>query len=511
MGESVQVLWREKVKSEWKVAFFTAIIMGFLIHAYKFLNTLPNHDSLYNYYSDQNMLASGRWLLSIVCGLSSYFDLPWIIGLLSLVFLGLTTVVIVEIFQVKNPILIGIIGGLLVAFPSITETFFFGFTADGYFLAMLLASLAVAFSSFRDKKKWHVVIATICVCCACGIYQSYVSYAMLLAICYFLWILLSTECTMKECFKWIGRQLIIYVGGLTSFYVIWKICMMVQNVQANSNQGVDQLQLSLSTVLSAIPQSIYNMVFFFLEWNVMENGWTLYGILNVIFLVCFAILFVVVIYKSMLWKRKGNLLLVFLCVVAIPFVASMWCFATPSIQYRPMMLAGVVFLYILFAILANNYLTNKMSTIVGFLLAFIIFNNGIIANISYFYMNKSYEATYAVGQEMVERIHVLDVEKKEIAVIGSRLKDVSLDNTAHGKKIHMLGQLLESDMLFDDAHVVNFLKNTFDEDICSVESEILETLKDSKEVKEMGVWPSSDSVKEIDGTIVIKISETNEE
>ena len=39
-------------------------------------------------------------------------------------------------------ILIGIIDGLLVAFPSITETFFFEFTADGYFLAMLLATLA---------------------------------------------------------------------------------------------------------------------------------------------------------------------------------------------------------------------------------------------------------------------------------------------------------------------------------------------------------------------------------
>lgn len=511
MGKSVQLLWNEKVKREWKIAFFTTVIMGFLIHAYKFLNTLPNHDSLYNYYSDQNMLASGRWLLSIVCGASSYFDLPWVIGLLSLVFLGLTVVVIVEIFQVKNPILMGIIGGLLVAFPSITETFFFGFTADGYFIAMLLATLAVAFSTFHDKNKWHVGIAMICVCCACGIYQSYVSFAMLLAIGYFIWILLSTECTVKEYLRWIGKQIIIYVGGLASFYVIWKMCMLVQNVQVNSNQGIDQLQLSFATILSAIPQSIYNMVFFFLEWNVMENGWTLYGILNVIFLVCLAILFVIVICKQRLWERRINMLLVLVCVVAIPFVACIWCFVTPSIQYRPMMLAGLVFLYILFAILAEEYLSSKMSTIVGMLLAIIIFNNSIVANISYFYMNKSYEATYAVGQEMIGRIHMLDSETKKIAIIGNRLKDVSLDSTAHGKKIHMLGQLLESDMLFDDAHVVNFLKNTFDENICTVGDKTLRNLEDSKEVKEMGIWPASDSVKVIDETIVIKISETNEE
>ena len=35
-----------------KMAFLSTTIIGLLIHIYKFTNTLPNHDSVYNYYSD---------------------------------------------------------------------------------------------------------------------------------------------------------------------------------------------------------------------------------------------------------------------------------------------------------------------------------------------------------------------------------------------------------------------------------------------------------------------------
>ena len=99
MGENIIRFYREKVKKEWKIAFFSAVIIGFLVHTYKFTNYFPNHDGLFNFWSTQNMVASGRWFLAPACALSSCFDLPWIVGIFSVMFMALTAVFLTEIFE----------------------------------------------------------------------------------------------------------------------------------------------------------------------------------------------------------------------------------------------------------------------------------------------------------------------------------------------------------------------------------------------------------------------------
>jgi hypothetical protein len=508
----IQIInYLKHVKKEWKWAFISTCIMGFLIHIYKFTNTLPNHDSLYNYYSDQNAIASGRWFLSIVCGITSYFDLPWIIGIFSVFLLALTTVIIVDLYKVENPFVIGLISGIIVSFPSITETFFFEFTADGYYVAMLLATLAVRLSTFQNRKKKNIIISILLICFSCGIYQSYVSFAMILAICYLIWTLLEFEYETIDYLKWIAQQLVIYISGLGAYYLIWKIGLIIQVVQINNNQGLGEMSLSINTIISAISGTIESILFFLLEWNVFSHGWTLYGILNVIFIVTLLGILLTSVRKTKLYNNKIKTLLLVISIAVIPFVACMYRFVTTGISYRPMMLMSLVNVYILSALLADKYCKEKISNAVGLLLAIIIFNNAIIANISYFYMNKSYEATYATGLEIVERIHMLDADTNEMIVIGNRDAEVSLDNTEHGQRIHMLGQLLESDMLYDQAHLVNFIHNTFDESICSADAGKMQEISKSVAVKEMGIWPASNSVSVIDNVIVIKFSEEDDE
>ena len=106
MGEGLIRFYHTKIKREWKMAFAVAFFCGLLIHIYKFTNTLPGHDSLFNVYSSQNMAKSGRWFLAIACGFSSYFDLPWIDGLFSLFWIAVTAVLIVDLFRMENPVLI---------------------------------------------------------------------------------------------------------------------------------------------------------------------------------------------------------------------------------------------------------------------------------------------------------------------------------------------------------------------------------------------------------------------
>ena len=149
MGMKLIMLYN-RIRKEWKLAFFSALIIGMLAHIYKFTNTLPNHDALYNMYSNQNMIRSGRWLLTPACIISSYFDLPWITGFLAIVFLGLSAVVLVELFELDNPAVIILVSGLTVTFPAVTETFFYEYTSDGYMFAMFIASCAVLISKTTE-------------------------------------------------------------------------------------------------------------------------------------------------------------------------------------------------------------------------------------------------------------------------------------------------------------------------------------------------------------------------
>lgn len=143
-------------KKEWKIAFLSAFLMGLAIHLPIIIFDIPNHDGLSSMYFDQNMITSGRWFLTVACGFSSYFTLPWLIGLLSLLFLACASVALTELLELEKIWAIVLCSGLLVSFPALTSTFAYIFTADGYMMALLLSVLAVLFTKKYRLGLWQV-------------------------------------------------------------------------------------------------------------------------------------------------------------------------------------------------------------------------------------------------------------------------------------------------------------------------------------------------------------------
>ena len=184
MGEGFVEFYQTRIKKSWKLAFVSAFVVGLLVHMYKFTNTLLGHDSLFNIYGTQNVVRSGRWFLAAACSLSSFFDLPWVNGVLSLIWIGVAAAVVIDIFRIENPVLILLTGGLLVTFPAVTQTFYFEYTADGYMLAMVLAALTVRFSMIGERRKSRLFLSFCCITLTCGIYQAYVSFALVLSLGY---------------------------------------------------------------------------------------------------------------------------------------------------------------------------------------------------------------------------------------------------------------------------------------------------------------------------------------
>lgn len=516
MGEGLCQFYQTKLKKEYKIAFYSTFFITMLIHLYKFSNTLPNHDSVYNYYSDQNVLGSGRWALSLACGISSYWDLPWINGLLSCVFIALTVVVITALFKLKNPVLIGLVGALLAASPATTETFFFLFTADGYMIAMLLASMAVYFSRMEETRKSRFLLSGICVSVSCGIYQAYVSFALLLAVCYFIDVLLQNRHSKRDCIRWILRQAVIYSASLAAYYVIWKVCMHFSGTAANAYQGISEVgKLSVGLLVYGLLRAVKTTILFFLQWDVLTHGFTLYSVLSILFLIVMAAGLVIACFKSGLWKRKWAAALLVLCLIAIVPFACIWHFTSDSVGYRAMMLQSLTLLFVLTALLYERWAKPAAKNAVCLFLILTVFNNGLMANISYFYMNLCYERTYAEGIEMMAEIHDLQDEYdiEDIAVIGNRLPQVQwpISDPETGKiapagKIYMLSALIETSLFTNADHTIPFLQATFDLELAPVTQARLAELSELPEVRAMDCWPSGDAIAVIDGTLIIKLA-----
>lgn len=540
MGNWIDGLWHSQIKKNWKIAFFSACIMGLLVHMYKFTNSFVYFDTLYNYYSSQNLVGSGRWLLSAACALSSYFDLPWLNGLAAVFFMGLTAAVVTDVLDMENPYLIVLSSGLLVSFPAITETMFFEYAADGYMLAMLLSALAVRFSTMEHLRSGrHLLLSAACICLSCGIYQAYLSFALVLAICYFLGMLMDRRCMLSQCLKWIGFQACVYVLGLVAYYGIWQLALEVNGVSALDYQGVSQTgAVGLGTIVVGIRQSLVSFLLFLIEQNPLRYGFSFYAVLNIGVVLVFLAGIGMGVYRGGLHRQKLRLLLMVVCLAAVPLVCYICYFVSPGVTYFTRMLQSVALLYLFAGVLWQRVGGKIGRKVVFLLLAAVIWNQTVMANVCYLYLDRSYEQSYADAQEIATRIHMEDDGTvKYVAFVGF-LDTISEEDYQDDAKLGTLGPLklvYKAELQYDE-HIILFMRQYLDftlsyyretgepvplmelEDAAPVPKgtqipfpivsrQRAQELSDSSQVKNMGIWPRKDSVQRIGDTIVVKLSE----
>lgn len=516
MGNGLVEFFKNRVKGNYKLAFISTFVIALLTHLYKFTNTLLNHDSVYNFYSDQNVLGSGRWALSAACSIGSYYDLPWVNGILSAVFIALTAVVITAVFELDNPVITVLSGALLAVSPSMTETFFFEYTADGYMIAMFLAALSVYFSKVGDNKVSHLILSVVCICVSCGIYQAYVSFALMLAVIYFMYILLTENCEKSECLKWVFKCAVTYILSLAVYYAVWKILLKLTGTSVNDYQGIAEVgKINLGLLFSGIKMSIKSVLLYFLQWNVLEHGFPLYSILSIIFLISFAVGICVASYKSKIYRRKWALVLFILCLAAVIPFAEMWNFASKGVTYSARMLQSLTLLFIFNALIYEKYFGIYIKNAVCILLILTCGNNALMANISYFMLNACYEKSYAEGLEMMIKIHELECEYEfdKIAVVGSRRDKAEvefIDQNGYmlpDGKIHILSSGLERTLMFDHDHTSRFLCGVFGLELTSVTPETRNKLANSDIVKAMDSYPHGEYMAVADDILIIKLSD----
>ena len=394
--------------SRGKLAFVSTFIVGLLTHLVIMTSDIPNHDGLDSMYFDQNMITSGRWFLQAVCGISSYFSLPWLIAVLSIIYISISSALVVNLLNIRNKAFIVLTGAFLVTFPAIASNFAYVFTMDGYMLGLLLCIAAVAVTK---KYKFGFVPGGIILAFGIGVYQSYLCVAMLL--CLYLTAVNFTENKKKsEKAVCVGKYAAMGVIGLGLYYAILNILLRVEGKVLGEYQGInDMADVSDAGFVGTVKEILNDFLSFSLYGKVfIPNKICLYAF----GFMCVAAVtaFVFLIIKEKWYKKISFYVLTVILVGLIPFVVNAILFISTDVTYHLLMRYTWGFLPVVllaFTDLCTDYVTK--ANLKNILLWVVCLSGTVIAfcyaltdNIAYSNMEKKYEKTYAYCIRLADRI-----------------------------------------------------------------------------------------------------------
>lgn len=502
------------IKPEWRLAFISTFVIGLLAHLYVFTNRLPNHDGMYNIYSSQAKVTSGRFFLGPASGMSSYFDLPWVIGLFSLLFLGLTTVCIVSLFNVKNNIPIILIAGIIAAFPSVSTTFAYMFTADGYMFGSLLTIFGILITR---NYKYGFIAGAIMLMLGVGIYQANISVVLAFITLYLITVILFTESTTKQLGFQILRFGLMTGIGMGLYLVAYKLYTNFFQGQITSYQGLDKVgQISLSDIPGRYQDVKDSIKEFFFNSIYAHQQYNLHELLNIGIIALLIIITLIWMVRKKLYQKPVHLIVLGLLVVTLPFSYYIVYFISLEAEYHMLMVFSLTTVYIYLALLLDQLSMNKATIIDTVnswlsvaLLTTTIVNFIIIANIAYMNMELRYEKSMHLANRVLIQIEQLEnyEEVEKVGVVGRPPLSARLTAEVIPQRIpRMVGTTGES-FLVESDHYQKAFENYFGYQIRTANAEEMEEIQASQEFEDMPIWPAKGSVQQFDNIAIIKFVE----
>ena len=528
------------------IPFLTTIVVGLLVHFPVMIRNLPNADAMTNFYFDQNMVTSGRWFLTVACGLSSYYDLKWLIGILSVLFLAVAAVLLTKLFGIKDYIAMGLTGALLVAFPAVAATFAYMYTADGYFMAFALSVLAVLLTKKYKKIGW--LFGALALCFSMGTYQAYLAATILLCLFDLILMCMENRNIKETLFQGVRYLAMGALGGIL-YYVILKICLAAQGKVLDTYQGINNMgKISLSTLPGMILDAYKDFAGFLRSGKIfILNGFSYAALI----LLCgIAILSAVILMvRTKAIGKWYQWLLIAVCVILIPLGCNVILLISSEAFYHLLMRMQWGLFPVMAVVLTERFLKYetdgesteespaestrkntkeskkekkkdytvnnndfvKIQLIMGIAATagalLLCWQYFLSDQIAYFNMTERYEKTYAYCVRLADRIEqtpgyytgmpvmmigVLDENKYPVTDITSDVTERIYGST--GDMLIYKGEQFQAFM----EHYLNVSLNVITDDEKVVE------IYNSDAYREMDSFPAADSVKVVDGILYVK-------
>lgn len=500
------------MKKSWKIAFFTTFFMGLLIHSYVLTNNFLTWDSMWNLYSPQDMLSSGRPFLTYVCAISSYFNLPWLNGILALFFLSISMVLLVEVFQLEHPVTIMLASAFVVAFPSTAEGFCYIFTIDGYMIALMLSVLAFLLT---DRKKWGFIPGGLLLGFSIGIYQGYLAVTVVLCLLMMMLYILEQK-DLSFVFRKMGLYFTMGVIGYGFYLISLNVMLRLKQVTLSGYQGTDRV-----FVFSELPKGIIEAYRNFLLFAVYGKvfGYNLFNIIATLVLV----IGVVILVLFRLWKlEKHKILKILLFMVfaaLLPIGSNIIQLMSSATLFRLLMRIPWVLFFVFAMVVTERYSMREQGltqwirstqqwSIMACMLVLVL-NFSVLSNIDYFNMNEKYEKTYSFALRLIDRIEQTEGYRTgvKVSILGG------IPSVVYYPSLNVTNEVLEGHYASEGDYTVNstekfaaFYSHYMNVTIQTIDYSEELKLIETKEYKNMPTYPHKDSIAFIGDVLVVKLN-----
>lgn len=501
--------WINKVDIKSVKICLAVFLTGCFTHAFVLTNQLPNYDSQWFLYSPQDVVTSGRWFLKYAGGISSYFHLQCLNGLLGIIYISLAAVFIIRCLDINSMFLSFLAGMVLVVYPTVTKTFNFMYAADAYFLAMLLSAVA---AWMITKQNWFFRIGGVLLGISVGIYQAYLSVALVVLS---LWIIKHTLIKKETVGQYIaGMAVSIVIAAGTYIAGLW---YRLKGGELSSYQGISNATLlhSFKWYLNRFTDAFLDICKVFIT-DTYENRYVLFA---VGFIWTFTTVFIILRIAHLI--KNGYIISTLygsLALLLIPVSVYSMNLLSDGVFYYSLMLESVAVVWILPLLVLDEKgdfsHSEKWKEIICNLmvLCFILNLWGymVVDNISYLASHISYEKSYAISERIVDRVEQTEGYKdmESIYLCGNidqeKYDDVNFKNKS----------VIGNNIIPYETKTYTFFINiylgenyTLLNDMDRSGMDKIEEIQRTLEFQDMPVWPELGCTKLIDNVMVVKLSE----
>lgn len=497
-----------------------ASVLAFIFHMYAFTNLLNNHDtinSLLTGESKEFFYGCGRWMFYWIIRMSGTTTMNIIIGLICALSIGITVVLLVQMFDVQSNAGIICLSVFVATFPVAANSICYIHIADGFFIALLCGTFGAWLICTRNHSIKNVVITILSLIVVCGIHQSFWCYSVALT---FAFIFLSGfRKDVRETIVFTIRVVGVYAISIVGYLLVNKLVLFITGIDAAGYAGLDNIMDfgGISKMIDIVYLAFKQFCnFYFIEGSFIAS--TLFVIIN-IFL--FAVVFLHFAIKSIKEKNVFKCVWLVFLFMMYPFIINSVSIASKGYFHAVMMWAFVVPYIVCISVVDQNYGKHECKWKKIYVLALVLlylvgYNNLLISNKVYSRQEMNYEATYAYLNRMLMRIELEEdftyekkvvflnetpLEKKHIDILEESYPDVlavydDCDGMV-GCNVHTPVKNIKDIYDFYEIFLGVSLNRPSDEEINKVAS--------SAQFAEMGVYPAANSIEMIDNMVVVKI------
>lgn len=508
--KSVSLLMK-KIPGYLRTTFLSALTAGLLTHLYLLTNKLPNHDDISHLFSCTYGAESGRWLLPTVLHLSGDFSTPWLNGLLSVFWLSVAACFVVELFRIRRPVFCVLTAVWMVAFPSVTSTLTYMFTADGYFLALAMAC-AAAFCAARFR--YGSLIGVLLIVCSMAIYQSY--FAVSAALCVGVLLLELLDGSRPR--QVIGRAVRLFLTLLAGMLLyllsvrISRLCVTLTDYKGINTIG----QISLSELPSLIAETYSRYADFFVKTGAPLHSVAL-RVMYVLSAVCAGIQWIRIGVQR--GFRVGSWALSLLLLAAFLLAANIVTIMSPTQTPHLLMLYGLCLVPVLMlslceaaaraadSVIVWKTVLHRICTLITALtLAWGGGSYAVAANQAYLKIDISFRSLNALSTRLLSAIEQTPgyYAGLQVVFVGHPASMLYGDPTPELSDFEWMGVFSVQDYL-DTYTYPAYLKayHGFTGEIHTVTSDVAIRLMEREDVQNMPAYPSDGSVRVIGNCVVV--------